>query len=191
VCQTPKAWKPWGLGGMDVELYGPVEGREVEGAADWVGRTLHAGDWAGQGVEAQWLGLTDVELNVCKTRSPNSTCRGLDNFEPSPARQGLEALGFAVVGLGGPVEGRHAWMLGQGCRGGAKVVVVVTVGSRPKRVEPSGQLAEHCVDTLRGDGETCPDQTAQATQTGPSESGGHTQRPIATGELARGRPIRR
>ncbi len=30
------------------------------------------------------------------------------------------------------------------------VVVVVTVGSRPKRVEPSGQLAEHCVDTLRG-----------------------------------------
>jgi hypothetical protein len=33
------------------------------------------------------------------------------------------------------------------------VVVVVTVGSRPKRVEPSGQLAEHCVDTLRGDGE--------------------------------------
>ena len=106
---------------MDVELDGPVEGREVEGAADWVGRTLHAGDWAGQGVEAQWLGLTDVELNVCKTRSPNSTCRGLDNFEPSPARQGLEALGFAVVGLGGPVEGRHAWMLGQGCRGGAKV----------------------------------------------------------------------
>jgi hypothetical protein len=27
------------------------------------------------------------------------------------------------------------------------VVVVVTVGSRPKRVEPSGQLAEHCVET--------------------------------------------
>ncbi len=53
------------------------------------------------------------------------------------------------------------------------VVVVVTVGSRPKRVEPSGLLAEHCVETLRGDGETCPDQTAQATQTGPSESGGH------------------
>jgi hypothetical protein len=39
------------------------------------------------------------------------------------------------------------------------------VGSRPKRVEPSGQLAEHCVETLRGNGETCPDQTAQATQT--------------------------
>ncbi len=30
-------------------------------------------------------------------------------------------------------------------------VVVVTVGSRPKRVEPSGQLAEHCAETLRGD----------------------------------------
>ncbi len=28
------------------------------------------------------------------------------------------------------------------------VVVVVTVGSRPKRVEPSGQLAEHCVFLL-------------------------------------------
>ncbi len=54
--------------------------------------------------------------------------------------------------------------------GSDRVVVVVTVGSRPKRVEPSGQLAEHCVETLRGDGETCPDQTAQATQTGPSES---------------------
>jgi hypothetical protein len=26
---------------------------------------------------------------------------------------------------------------------------VVTVGTRPKRVEPSGQLAEHCVETLR------------------------------------------
>ncbi len=25
------------------------------------------------------------------------------------------------------------------------------MGSRPKRVEPSGQLAEHCVETLRGD----------------------------------------
>jgi hypothetical protein len=25
------------------------------------------------------------------------------------------------------------------------VGVVVTVGSRPKRVEPTGQLAEHCV----------------------------------------------
>jgi hypothetical protein len=37
-------------------------------------------------------------------------------------------------------------------------VVVVTVGSRPKRVETSGQLAEHCVETLRDDGETCPDQ---------------------------------
>jgi hypothetical protein len=33
------------------------------------------------------------------------------------------------------------------------VVVVVTVGSRPKRVEPSGQLAEHCVETLGGDEE--------------------------------------
>ncbi len=43
------------------------------------------------------------------------------------------------------------------------------VGSRPKRVEPSGQLAEHCVETLRSDGETCPDQTAQATQTGPRQ----------------------
>jgi hypothetical protein len=29
------------------------------------------------------------------------------------------------------------------------VVVVVTVGSRPKRVEPPGQLAEHCVETPR------------------------------------------
>jgi hypothetical protein len=28
---------------------------------------------------------------------------------------------------------------------GVLVVVAVTVGSRPKRVEPSGQLAEHCV----------------------------------------------
>ncbi len=31
-------------------------------------------------------------------------------------------------------------------------VVFFTVGSRPKRVEPLGQLAEHCAETLR-DGE--------------------------------------
>jgi hypothetical protein len=30
-------------------------------------------------------------------------------------------------------------------------VVLVTVGSRPKRVESSGQLAEHCTTTLRDD----------------------------------------
>ena len=50
------------------------------------------------------------------------------------------------------------------------VVVVVTVGSRPKRVEPSGQLAEHCVETLRGDGETCPDPTAHVQLRGSSSA---------------------
>ena len=80
MCRTPKAWKPWGLGGMDVEVDGPVEGREVEGAADWVGRTLHAGDWAGQGVEAQWLGLTDVELNVCKIPKSELNVQGTGQF---------------------------------------------------------------------------------------------------------------
>jgi hypothetical protein len=33
------------------------------------------------------------------------------------------------------------------------IVPVVIVGSRPKRVEPSGQLAEHWAETLRDDKE--------------------------------------
>jgi hypothetical protein len=107
---------------MDVELDGPVEGREVEGAADLVGRTLHAGDWAGQGMEAPWLGLTDVELNVCKPEVRTQRAGDwtiLNQAQPGRAWKPW-GLGFTDVGLGGPVEGQHAWMLGRGCRGGAK-----------------------------------------------------------------------
>jgi hypothetical protein len=53
----------------------------------------------------------------------------------------------------------------------AVVVVVVTVGLRPRRVETPGQLAEHCVETLRGDGATLLCQAASLLA-GPSGVGG-------------------